>query len=103
MITITSKQPGFRRCGIAHPGVATDYPDGHWTPKQLATLRAEPMLLVRETLAPGSPPPSPRQQAEALTVKELTAKLLELQREPPANAKKGELVELYLSSLNSQE
>lgn len=46
MIQIVGKKEGFRRCGLAHPKGAVDYPDGHWTEEQLADLRAEPMLVV---------------------------------------------------------
>jgi hypothetical protein len=46
MIRITSKQDGFRRCGIAHPKAATDYPDDRFTKAELDTLQAEPMLVV---------------------------------------------------------
>lgn len=46
MIRITSKQDGFRRCGVAHPKAATEYPDTAFTPDQLEQLQAEPMLTV---------------------------------------------------------
>jgi len=46
MIIITSKQPGFRRCGIAHGAEPTEYPDDAFTAEQLAALQAEPMLSV---------------------------------------------------------
>ncbi|HHR6222747.1 TPA: HI1506-related protein [Providencia alcalifaciens] len=45
-IIITAKVNGFRRCGIAHSDTATEYPDDHFTKEQLATLQAEPMLVV---------------------------------------------------------
>lgn len=45
-ILITAKVNGFRRCGIAHSDTATEYPDDHFTKEQLATLQAEPMLVV---------------------------------------------------------
>ncbi|MCK1142218.1 HI1506-related protein [Providencia stuartii] len=45
-ILITAKVNGFRRCGIAHSDTATQYPDDHFTKEQLATLQAEPMLVV---------------------------------------------------------
>jgi uncharacterized protein YunC (DUF1805 family) len=47
MITITSKQKGFRRCGIAHDDTATSYADDAFTAAQLKTLQAEPMLTVQ--------------------------------------------------------
>ncbi len=46
MIRITSKKDGFRRAGIAHSSVPADYPDDRFTQEQLATLKAEPMLIV---------------------------------------------------------
>lgn len=46
MIIITSKQDGFRRCGVAHPGVATDYPNDRFSDEELETLQKEPMLTV---------------------------------------------------------
>ncbi|EFX2000410.1 TPA: HI1506-related protein [Shigella sonnei] len=45
-IQITAKRNGFRRCGIAHSEHATLYADDHFTPEQLAELKAEPMLIV---------------------------------------------------------
>jgi hypothetical protein len=47
-IKIKSKKPGFRRCGIAHTVEAKEYPDGKFTPAELAALKAEPMLVVEE-------------------------------------------------------
>lgn len=46
MIRISSKQDGFRRCGVAHPRQATEYPDKHFSRDQLEILQAEPMLKV---------------------------------------------------------
>ena len=45
-IIITSKQAGFRRCGIAHPAQAKEHADNAFTEAQLAQLQADPMLLV---------------------------------------------------------
>lgn len=50
MLIITSKKPGFRRCGVAHPAEPTDHPDGTFTPEQVAALHIEPMLVVIEAL-----------------------------------------------------
>jgi hypothetical protein len=49
MIVITAKKDGFRRCGVAHSKNPVEYPDGHWSKKQLEILHAEPMLVVSET------------------------------------------------------
>ncbi len=46
MIRITSKKEGFRRCGVAHSQKPTEYPDGKFGKKELAALKAEPMLVV---------------------------------------------------------
>ena len=48
MLIITSKQPGFRRCGVAHPAEPTEHPDGTFTPEQIEILHQEPMLVVLE-------------------------------------------------------
>jgi len=48
-IKITAKKDGFRRCGIAHPAAATEYPADKFTPKELKVLQAEPMLVVEIT------------------------------------------------------
>ncbi len=48
MIRIRSKKAGFRRCGIAHPEKATEYPDERFTKDQLKVLKAEPMLIIEE-------------------------------------------------------
>ena len=45
-IKITSKKDGFRRCGIAHPKEATEYPDDRFTKEELTVLDAEKMLVV---------------------------------------------------------
>jgi hypothetical protein len=52
MVRITSLQEGFRRCGVAHPAGATDYPDDRFTKAELAILKAEPVLLVEELSDP---------------------------------------------------
>lgn len=45
-IVITSKRDGFRRCGIAHPGKPTYYPDDFFTDEQLEALGKEPQLIL---------------------------------------------------------
>lgn len=47
LIVVRCRRPGFRRAGLAHPARA-EYPAGFFTAEQLAQLRAEPMLDVRE-------------------------------------------------------
>ena len=72
MIRIKSRKAGFRRCGIAHPAEWTEYPDDRFSKKQLARLKAEPMLQVE--IAAGSLA-SPDLESEA-------------QRETPARKKR---------------
>lgn len=45
MIRITSKRDGFRRAGRPHSGTV-EYPDTAFTAEEVATLKAEPMLVV---------------------------------------------------------
>ena len=53
MIRIKSKKDGFRRCGIAHPGVVTEYPAGRFSAVELKVLKAEPILVVE--IVPDAP------------------------------------------------
>lgn len=46
MIQITSKQEGFRRCGVAFSCEATEFPDKAFSKEQLEILQNEPMLTV---------------------------------------------------------
>ena len=46
-VQITAKKDGFRRAGVAHPAVMTEYADDAFTTEQLALLKAEPMLTVK--------------------------------------------------------
>lgn len=58
-------------------------------------------LVAAGAVAPMQEPPqesSGKAQAEVMTVKQLTEKLEELQVEVPTDAKKADLVELYLSA-----
>lgn len=59
MIQILCKKPGFRRAGVAHPAKAV-YPDGHFTPAQMAALKAEPMLVVTEVSEGSAEAPEPK-------------------------------------------
>ena len=74
MIRIKSKQHNFRRCGMPHPEQPVEYPDGRFTPAELAILQAEPMLVVevvadsKSALVPAADPPekeAPAAPAEA--------------------------------------
>lgn len=47
-LRIVAKREGFWRCGVQHSTMAKIYPDGFFTPEQVARLKAEPMLIVDE-------------------------------------------------------
>jgi len=53
MIRIAAKQEGFRRCGIAHTVMETEYPEDRFTEEEMALLKAEPMLVVHVVDRPG--------------------------------------------------
>lgn len=56
-ITIQSKQPGFRRCGMAHSTEQVAYQDDRFSEEDLAILEAEPMLIVTRTKSEPQPVP----------------------------------------------
>ena len=58
MIKIKSKKAGFRRCGMAHPKEAVQYPDDRFSKEELAVLQAEPMLTVEIRRDPLPPLPA---------------------------------------------
>ena len=101
MIRITSKRDGFRRCGIAHPKGATEYPDDRFSQEQLETLKAEPMLVVEE-IEGGSEGGKADPGPESMTVAQLKEELAD-KTEIPANAKKADLVELVKSEREKKE
>lgn len=45
-VRITSKQEGFRRCGVAHSSKPVVWPDDKFSSMQLKQLQTEPMLIV---------------------------------------------------------
>lgn len=93
MIRIRSKTDGFRRCGVPHSSNWKEYPDGEFTPEQIETLKAEPMLQVEEV-----------KEAPSLTVAQIKAKLAELAVEIPAEAKtKPDLQKLLDEALAKAE
>ena len=53
MLRIVSKRDGFRRCGVAHSGQATDYPMDRFSKKDRERLEAEDMLVVHEVEVEG--------------------------------------------------
>lgn len=74
MIRITAKKDGFRRAGIAHAGTR-DYPDGRFSPEQLAALQAESLLRVEMLLEGASKPGKGKatDSVESVEVREATA------------------------------
>lgn len=46
-IQIICTSPGMRRNGISHTATAF-YDEGHWTPEQIVSFRADPNFTVRE-------------------------------------------------------
>jgi hypothetical protein len=64
MIRIKSKRHNFRRCGIAHPADAVEYPDTRFTEIELARLQAEPMLIVE--VIPENPAAPPAETAKKI-------------------------------------
>ncbi|MHC1700290.1 MAG: HI1506-related protein [Humidesulfovibrio sp.] len=87
-IIITAKKDGFRRCGMAHPAKPVEHPDGTYSEEQLATLRAEPMLVVQELVA------VPADPLAAMTKAELAALLTGRGVAFDPKAKKEELLAL---------
>lgn len=87
-VIITSKRDGFRRCGLAHPASPVEHPDGAFTPEQLEILKAEPMLVVQETVA------VPADPLAAMTKAELAALLAGRGVPFDTKAKKDELLAL---------
>lgn len=47
-IEITAKRDGFYRGGMRHPSAPTVHPADAFSAEQLAAIRAEPMLMVRD-------------------------------------------------------
>ncbi|MFZ1680359.1 MAG: HI1506-related protein [Rhizobiaceae bacterium] len=45
-VRITSRQAGFRRCGMEHPDKPVVHKPGAFSETQIMALEAEPMLIV---------------------------------------------------------
>lgn len=80
MIRITAKKEGFRRAGVAHPKVATEYPDDRFSEEELEILQAEQQLVVeileeKKPTAPSRPnvPDTVKLIEAATTAEELDA------------------------------
>ncbi|WP_319543161.1 HI1506-related protein [uncultured Pseudodesulfovibrio sp.] len=104
MIRIRSHEDGFRRAGMAHPATWKEYPDDTFTEKQLATLKAEPMLQVEEVEGdPKTPVGSDTDTAlpkfADITVDQIKARLDNAEVSYEGNALKAELYGLLESVL----
>ena len=105
MIRITSKKAGFRRCGIPHPKGPVDYPDDRFSKEELATQKAESMLIIElvespvERMIPDEPEPEPEPESkntiDDVTIAQIKAELDIRGVEYDDKAKKAELFELY--------
>jgi len=84
-IIITSKQEGFRRCGVVHTTEAKEHADDAFTEEQLAQLQADPMLLVEVQSAPAA---KTQQKAKTETKPQAEEKPRAKAEEKPAAAGK---------------
>lgn len=48
IVIITAKRNGYRRCGMAHPDHAVEYPASKFTAAELKILKADSGLVVQE-------------------------------------------------------
>jgi hypothetical protein len=99
MIRIKSKKHLFRRCGIAHPAQAVEYPEGRFSKAELAVLKAEPMLIVEvipdEQTGTGT---GAAEDIAAMTVEQLKTAIAEYQPiEMLKGIKKAELAQILES------
>lgn len=58
-IRIKASRSVYRRCGVVHSTKAVDYPDDEFTPEQLETLKADPVLTVTVLKGDAVAPPGP--------------------------------------------
>jgi len=90
MIVIKSKKAGFRRCGVAHPAEAVEYPDGRFTPAEIKILKTDPMLVVVVAREKAAAAPKnleiPQEDAEEAAN---TVKAVESGKDPVKAGKKG--------------
>lgn len=87
-VIITAKKDGFRRCGMAHSARPVEHKDGTFTEEQLASLKAEPMLVVQELADANA------DLLSAMTKDQLVALLTERGVDFDPKAKKDELLAL---------
>lgn len=95
MIKITSKQDGFRRCGVAHPSGPTEYPVDTFTKEQLAILKTEPMLVVEiiaeDSGGSGGGQQQPLNAAQTIELVNAAATIDELDKLADGETRKGVL------------
>lgn len=87
---IRSKVEGFCRCGVRHSANWTPVRDGLFSPEQIETLKAEPMLQVEE-FQPDLSLEGDKAEGSDMTKAQLAAKLMELGVELPKSANKATL------------
>lgn len=58
-IRIKASRDVYRRCGVVHSTKAVDHPDDEFTPEQLETLKADPVLTVTVLEGDAVAPPDP--------------------------------------------
>lgn len=99
MIRITSKKDGFRRCGIVHSKTPVDYPADRFSEKEIAAVKADPMLIVMDV-------PDKKESSgadiggdlNAMTMAQLTKEILRLQPDASVkDVKKADLIKMLQS------
>lgn len=96
MLEITSKSPGFIRCGVHHPGTPTLYPDDRFSKEEMARLEACSMLIVRRVAVADPLGEDPQN----MTIPELKTFLDIKEVEYPSGALKSDLVSLAEAAKN---
>ena len=102
MLMIRSTAQSFRRAGTQFTNEATLFPDGHFTPEQLAELMDEPMLVVQQVEQPldtdGTEQAQAREVLGGMTNDRLKADCDAMGIAYPANATKAQLIDLILAN-----
>jgi len=107
MLRIKSKRNNFRRCGVAHPDQWVEYPEGRFTAKEIAILKAEPMLQVEVTVPEennGTGPDAENGELAAMTVEQLKDEIAAFQSVKILKGlKKDELIGILKSHREAAE
>ena len=104
MIKIRSMTQGFRRSGVSFSKEFSTFQDDHFTPEELAGLKAEPMLEVQHVeaelemeQADPDDETTAREVLGNMTNDKLKADCDAMGIAYPANATKGQLVNLIMA------